>query len=295
MKRIFIYEYSLCKDIDIGIGENNKFYIIDKKSKRVKLIISDYDENLIQFFATLTDGYTYSLEAASEEFGVNPRIIDFLKSNDMLIKRIAITIDISFLKDVRIKNFKFLLNSLYLPVFIFGLLISRKYFYLFYHNLTFKEALLAIISALFFHEIAHVLMTNDCKTGKVNNVVYIFPFKLATFISSIEDFNDDIDITSAGIKAQLLYSGLLSIIGGLTGYTSLMNISMVNFIIAFQNTMPISFGALSTDGYNIIRIIYNQYRKNDTDFILKIISNLTKYSLALMNFLFLYMILEAIL
>ena len=295
MKRIFIYKYSLCKDIGIGINKNNEFCIIDKKSKMVKLIFSDYDESLIQFFAELTEGYLYSLEDASEEFGINPRIIDFLKSNDMLIKRMAITIDISFLKDIRIKNFKFLLNSLYLPVFIFGLLISRKYFYLFYYNLTFKEAFLAVTSSLLFHEIAHVLMTNDCKTGKVNKVAYIPPLTLATFISSIEDFNDDIDITSAGIKAQLLYSGLISIVSCITGYTSLMNISMINMIIAVNNTMPFSFGVFNTDGYNIIQLIYNRHRKNDTSFILKNISNITKYSLAAINFLVLYMIMEVLL
>ena len=74
-----------------------------------------------------------------------------------------------------------------------------------------------------------------------------------------------------------------------------MNISMINMIIAVNNTMPFSFGVFNTDGYNIIQLIYNRHRKNDTSFILKNISNITKYSLAAINFLVLYMIMEVLL
>lgn len=286
---IRLFSYRLKKNVELAISQEDEVCVIDKKRKKILIQINDCDENIFLFFSEIIVDEVYDLEDLNNRYNINPMIIKTLKKKSLLNKRLRIMIDLPYLKNIRIKNANFLINILYIPFTLIGfsLMNANKYV-----PLSPLEVLFGITSSLFIHEVGHILVANII--GSVNKVfLMLFPISLCTEIE-LGDFDDNLEVLSAGIKFQLIFFGIEKIIAILMILNSspfwrfFKNISSINLAIVITNLLDIDIFGIKTDGSKIIETICNKNKESESTPVLRLISALSKFALIVIELLGLF-------
>lgn len=289
---IRLFSYKLKRNIELAISQEDEVCVIDKKRKKILLQINNCDENIFLFFSEIIVDEVYDLEDLNNRYNINPMIIKTLKKKSLLNKRLRIMIDLPYLKNIRIKNANFLINILYIPFTLIGFSLMNANTYV---PLSPLEVLFGITSSLFIHEVGHILVANEI--GNVNKVsLMLLPLSLCTE-TELDDFDNSLEVLSAGIKLQLLVFGVENIIAVLmiclnspSLWRFFKNISSINLAIAIINLLNINIFDVETDGSKIMELIYNKNNEFKSTPVLRLISSFSKFGLIVIELLGLFVV-----